>query len=97
MGRHGLEWGVEDLDGLVNILLWPFEEFDGFLKDEKEKLLVVKKSLEIMTNSAGVALSTIDKRLHLQRFYFLENAEIEGAQRNCSNKMNIWTQPQTLV
>ena len=50
-----------------------------------------------MTNSAGVALSTIDKRLHLQRFYFLENAEIEGAQRNCSNKINIWTQPQTLV
>ena len=89
---------MEDLDGLVNILLLPLEELDGFLKDEKEKLLVVKKSLEIMTNSAGVALSsTIDKRLHLQRFYFLENAEIEGAQRNCSNKMNIWTQPQTLV
>ena len=43
--RDGLEWGVEDLDGVVNILLWPFEEFDGFLKDEKEKLLVVKKSL----------------------------------------------------
>ena len=43
--RDGLEWGVEDLDGLVNILLWPFEELDGFLKDEKEKLLVVKKSL----------------------------------------------------
>ena len=42
-----------------------------------------------MTNSAGVALSTIDKRLHLQRFYFLENTEIEGAPRNCSNKMNI--------
>ena len=45
MTRDGLEWGLEDLDGLVNILLWPFEEFDGFLKDEKEKLLVVKKSL----------------------------------------------------
>ena len=45
MDRDGLEWGGEDLDGLVNILLWPFEELDGFLKDEKEKLLVVKKSL----------------------------------------------------
>ena len=43
--RDGLEWGVEDLDGLVNILLLPLEELDGFLKDEKEKLLVVKKSL----------------------------------------------------
>ena len=43
--RHGLEGGVEDLDGLVNILLLPLEELDGFLKDEKEKLLVVKKSL----------------------------------------------------
>ena len=37
--------GGEDLAGLVNILLWPFEEVDGFPKDEKEKLLVVKKSL----------------------------------------------------
>ena len=39
-GRGGLEWGVEDLDGLLNILLWSFEQLDGFLKNEKRKIAV---------------------------------------------------------
>ena len=40
IGRGGLELGVEDLDGLLNILLRSFEQLDGFLKDEKRKIAV---------------------------------------------------------